>query len=67
MNEFNGTGLVIWFSDGKMKYRLHSDQDQFTKEVERIRNNIPPRAIATFAIDWDSESLIALVGESEDA
>lgn len=61
---FNGTGLVIWYSDGKLKYKCMSDQDMLKKEVERIRATVPDRAVAVLAVNWDADEILAFVGEN---
>lgn len=66
MQTFNGSGLIIWMADGKLKYRCISDQDEFAKELKRRRGLTPDRAIATFAINWDDQSVMSLVGEESE-
>lgn len=62
---FNGTGLLVWLSDGKQKYKVVSEQDAMEKEVNELEKRVPPRAIAEFIIDWDNQTVMARVGEAK--
>lgn len=56
--EFTGSGMIIWFSDGKQKYKMFDDQDSMEKEYDRLIALIPPYRIIMLAINWDNQELL---------
>ena len=58
----NGTAMIVWLADGKMKYKLFDDQDKWKAEVKRIRETTPPTNMYMAAIDWDLETIESFVG-----
>lgn len=60
---FMGTGMLIWYADGKLKHHFINDQDQFTKELERIQKNVSPRSMLAAIINWEEQNILDVTQE----
>lgn len=60
---FSGTGVLVWFADGQMKFRCLHDQNEMDKEVERLRQTVPNRCIFLMAINWDEQEVLTFTGK----
>lgn len=56
--EFNGSGLLIWYADGKLKYRTHDSQEDMDNDYKRLLERIPERCVIMMAINWDEQDVM---------
>lgn len=54
------SALIVWFSDGKQKFKFCKDQESFEKEMKRIRNLNPPRCVSAHIINWENDTVESL-------
>ena len=59
---FDGTSMIVWLADGKMKHRFFDDQAKWKAEVERIRELVPPHHMWLAAVDWNNETMHTFLG-----
>lgn len=62
---FEGSGMVVWHADGKMKYKMFSDETTMKSEIDRMREIHPMRNMLIMAIDWDNKRVLAFIGEKD--
>jgi hypothetical protein len=53
-----GTGILVWFADGRQKYMLFNEQATMMAQIERLKEKIPPDRIWCGIISWNDESLV---------
>lgn len=62
--EIIGSVAIVWFSDGKQKYRFVNDVEDMKKEIKRLHDSgISNRAIAGLLIDWTNQTVLGFIGE----
>lgn len=63
---FNGTCLIIWYRDGKLKYKIVGNEQSAEKEYQRIKDTVPMHSHAMFAVNWDEHEIMSFIGAGED-
>lgn len=61
---FEGTVCLVWYNDGKQKFRFVTGNADLKKEIARLRETgVPHSAMMALAIDWENDKILTFTGE----
>ena len=63
----HGTVMLVYFHDGKQKFRTFDTSEAMAAEVSRLKKIVPSRNMYLGVIDWDECTLDNFIGEEPDS